>query len=190
MRAKPATAFILLPLLLLVLGNSSVPFTQVEILPGSTLRIDGTSTVNTFSCATSELSGRGTIEPISGRLNVSAGSFDCGIRRMNQDFREALKTDEHPFIRFAITGAEVIEPENREGWATVRAYGTLELAGVRRSITVIAQANRIEHNKAHLRGSHNLRMTHFGVTPPSGLFGMVRAHDDITVHFDLLVNGN
>ena len=190
MRARPAPAFILLPLLLIVLGTSSLPFTEVQILPGSTLRIEGTSTVNAFSCGTSEVSGRGTIEPVSGRLNVSAGSFDCGIRRMNQDFRNALRTDEHPFIRFAITGAEMIEPADENGWALVRAFGTLELAGERRSVTIIAQANRIEHNKVHLQGSHDLRMTHFGVTPPSGLFGMVRAHDDITVHFDLLVNGN
>lgn len=189
MRVASSTAvFFLLPFLLGMTGQIDPPLSEVYLLAGSTITIDGTSTVNSFSCSSSEIAGRGSIDPISGGLNIYAGSFDCGIRRMNQDFRSALSADQHEFITFTILDAELIEEADRDGRSIVQAEGILELAGVSRTITVTAGANRLGAGKVRLQGSHNLRMTSFEVTPPTRLLGMVRVHDDITVHFDLLAD--
>ncbi len=185
MRTASVFAIFLIPVLIGFAKGHEPFLTGVYLTHGSSIRLDGTTTVSSFSCSTSDVGGRGTINPIAGELEIYVRSFDCGIRRMNMDFRDALKTDDHEFIRFTIADAELVGMTD-DGWSSVRARGTLDLAGVAREITVSVEAYRMEPGMVHLRGSHRLTMTEFGVTPPAKLLGMVRAHDDITVHFDLM----
>src|SRR5690625_7998562 len=104
---------------------------------------------------------------------------------MNMDYRDALKTDDHEFIRFTIADAELVGMTD-DGWSSVRAHGTLDLAGVAREITVSVEANRMEPGMVHLRGRHRLTMTEFGVTPTEKLIGMVLDHDYINDNLHLI----
>ena len=45
------------------------------------------------------------------------------------DLYDALKGQEYPAVRFALSGAEVQGRPDAEGWADLRAWGTLVLAG-------------------------------------------------------------
>ncbi len=190
MRVASVAAILLLPMLLGFVRGPETALNAVYLTHGSSIRIDGTSTVSTFSCSTSDVGGGGTLDPISGELEIFVRSFDCGIRRMNIDFRDALKAGDHEFIRFSIRDAKVVEPAGPGGWTTLQARGTILLAGVTREITVRAEANRLGPDTVNLRGSHRLAMSEFGVSPPTKLLGMVRAHDNITVEFNLIANGS
>ncbi len=190
MRIVAFAGLILFPLLMGAISDESrPPLSEVYLLPGSSITIDGTTNLNSFSCSTTEVAGRGTIDPVSGGMNIYAGAFDCGIRRMNQDLRNALRADVHEFITFNIQKAELLQDADEDGASLVQAVGTLELAGSSQIITVRALAQRMDEKKVHLKGSHNLRMSTFEVTPPVRLLGMVRVHDEITVHFDLIAMG-
>ena len=50
-------------------------------------------------------------------------------------------------------------------------------------------AERVARDRFRLRARLPLRMTDFGVTPPTALFGMVKAKDDLVVTFDLYLQG-
>jgi hypothetical protein len=39
-------------------------------------------------------------------------------------------------------------------------------------------------------GAIPLLMTDFGITPPTGLFGLIRSRNEITVRFELMVSAN
>jgi polyisoprenoid-binding protein YceI len=158
---------------------------------GSTFRIDGTSTVGRYSCSAARVAGQADV-PEAGaghataEITVAVGSFDCGVSRMNRDFREALRERRHPTIRFALDDARVIGREPRPGaWVPVRARGRLSLAGVERPVEIRAQGRRAGHGAVTLRGEHSMRMTDFEVDPPTGLLGAVRAHDAVVVRFEL-----
>jgi hypothetical protein len=42
--------------------------------------------------------------------------------------------------------------------------------------------------RLHGQGSLQVRMTDFGVEPPTALFGLVKAHDDILIRFHLMAD--
>jgi hypothetical protein len=63
--------------------------------------------------------------------------------------------------------------------------GRLSLAGAERDVSIDAQGRRAGHGAVSLRGEHRMRMTDFGVDPPTGLLGAVRAHDPVVVRFEL-----
>lgn len=177
-----------LPLAALALAGASAQ-TRFELQPESRFWIDGTSTVSAFTCEAAEVAGSGLVEPgrLSARVAVPVEAFDCGIGRMNRDFREALRAEEHPEIRFELRSAEVLEaPAEPGGWARLEARGTLTLAGAERAVLLRAEGRQLPDGRVRLRGRHVLRMTHFGLTPPTALLGLVRAHDVITVRFDLV----
>ena len=186
-------------LLLGALGLLIVPLStaqaQYTVRPASQFWIDGTSTVNSFTCAASEVAGFGSVEETSAReadlraeVVIPVRAFDCGVRQMNSDLYEALKGKAYPAVRFALRRAEVLASESGSDWTPVRVWGTITLAGEQRPVTVTAQGQRLGDGRVRIQGRHALRMTDFNIEPPTGLLGLVRAHDDIVVRFDLVAS--
>ncbi len=101
--------------------------------------------------------------------------------------RDALKSDDHPNIVFRLTQVEVLDFLNSaKGTRQILTTGNLSLAGVTRSVSVLVEGYFDEWNKLHGQGSVAMKMTDFGVTPPSALLGLVKAHNEITIRFHLI----
>ncbi|CAN5509870.1 hypothetical protein BH23BAC4_BH23BAC4_14160 [soil metagenome] len=182
-------AFSAIGLLVLV---AATPFSaRYTVDADSRFWIDGTSTMGTYVCESSRVSGQGRVDGGDTRMEaeivVPVRAFDCGQSRMNRDFIAALRADRHPDLRFLLHRAEMLDQEAHPGaWVRVRARGTIRLAGTERPIVIEARGRRLGNNQVRIRGSHALRMTDFGVDPPSGLMGLVRAHDQVVARFDLV----
>jgi polyisoprenoid-binding protein YceI len=167
---------------------------QYTVKPASQFWIDGTSTVNAFTCAADQVAGHAVVEApsnastteLDAEVVIPVRSFDCGVRQMNRDMYEALKGQAFPAVRFALDRAEILPAPPYAEWTPVRVWGTLTLAGEQRPVTVTAQGKRLQDGLVRIQGRHALRMTDFNIDPPSGLLGLVRAHDDIVVRFDLV----
>jgi polyisoprenoid-binding protein YceI len=186
MRTRPLS----LLLLVLVFGAPGPGPERYGLLEESRFWIDGSSTAGSFTCAAREVHGTGQVAPssppqVAGRVTVPVRAFDCGNRRMNADFADALRAQAHPSIRFEVRSAEVVGPTDAR-WTRARAAGTLEIAGVARPLAVEVDGRPLPDGHVRLRGRMPMRMTDFGVRPPTGLLGLVRAHDRIVVRFDLL----
>ncbi|HEX8385846.1 MAG TPA: YceI family protein [Rubricoccaceae bacterium] len=185
---RPRLALVVFTVALLGAGGAARP-AGYTVDAGSRFRIDGTSTLGRYSCAADAVTGSADVPtrgPMTAEVTVGVGSFDCGQARMNRDFRRALQAEGHPEIRFDLDAAEALAPEARPGaWVPVRATGRLSLAGAERAVVIVAEGRRLGQGRVRLRGQHPMRMTDFGVAPPSGMLGMVRAHDRIVVRFDL-----
>jgi hypothetical protein len=196
MNATRLLCLLLLGALGPLVGGAATAQGQYRVEPASQFWIDGTSTVNAFTCAADEVVGFGSVEAPTAADPTHAGldaevvipvrAFDCGVRQMNRDMYEALKGQAHPAIRFALDRAELLPAPPYAEWAPVRVWGTLTLAGERRPVAVTAQGKRLRDGLVRIQGRHALRMTDFDIDPPSGLLGLVRAHDDIVVRFDLI----
>lgn len=182
---------ILFPAAIALMAAGAFSPARYTVADGSHFWIDGTSTLGRYTCEGDGVSGRASVseadEDVSAQLSVPVQGFDCGKSRMNRDFRAALKGEEHPTIEFRVEHAEVIaEPSSPAAWARVRATGRLRLAGVERPLALEAEGRRLRSGRVRIRGEHALLMTDFGVDPPSGLLGMVRAHDRVVARFDLV----
>lgn len=182
---------------------------QIRYVPdnGSKLWIEGSSNVNRFQCDAEEVEGRalvfsqmlsqvpGTVEQsnrgneLSIRVDVAVDGFECGRSRMNRDLREALQSQEFPKITFIYGSATPVngsETENETGRVTLEVIGSLTVAGTTRDIRFIVEGTYMEDGRIQATGKKEIKMSDFGVDPPTAMLGMVKARDELTVHFDLI----
>lgn len=122
-------------------------------------------------------------------LGVPVTTFRCGNRVMESDMRRALKADVHPKVAFAFRELRGgIQHDLDTGLYHADIAGDLTLAGVTRTIGLKVSAQRISRTSFRIQAVLPLRMTDYGVKPPSALFGAIRANNQLTVRFDLTLD--
>ncbi|MGM0739503.1 MAG: YceI family protein [Bacteroidota bacterium] len=128
------------------------------------------------------------------KLEIPIKSFDCGRSRMNRDMYEALKSDTYEYITFEFEDAETIEKDGSvpdrlfdNGYQPYRIEGVLNVAGVYRNVTLLVRGRNESQGHYHIEGQKEISMQDFDIEPPTALRGLIRAHDDLTVFFDLHV---
>lgn len=191
-------------LALLCLAPAAVAWTAAReplaLQPQSRLWVDGTSTVRSFTCTATSFETRvessvpnavsaivaGTKAVQRAELAVPAASLDCRNGKMNEHMLKALKADANPTIVFRITSYEVARAT---AGADGSAVGELTLGGVTKSITVSAHAVQEPGGVLRLTGAREIRMTEFGLKPPSLMMGTLKVDEKVTVGFDLLLKG-
>ncbi len=131
----------------------------------------------------------GTVEAlgrseIGGALKLLVASFDCENGMMNEQLRSALKMREHPEI---VLRMKALQLGARKGdGVEVLAKAELTLSGQTRSIVVDGVAKETPQGVV-LLGEHRLKMTDYGVEPPSLLFGTLKVKEEVTVGFELSI---
>jgi polyisoprenoid-binding protein YceI len=120
---------------------------------------------------------------------VPVASFDCGDKRMNRDFTAAMKAEAFPEISFELIKAAVFETaKNEETSLKIGITGRLSIAGTERTVALTISAWDLGDGRYRAQGHVPLRMSTFGVDPPSALLGLIKARDDILVRFDLVAS--
>jgi polyisoprenoid-binding protein YceI len=197
MRNNLKTTLLALAILVPVSGAWTVANEQLMLQPQSRLWIDGTSTIRSFTCkapdvnAVVEVSGANAIPSLLAgekgvktvQVTVPAEHMDCGNGKMNDHMRNALKVTENPTITFVLTNYDVTK--NAEGISGT-INGTLDLGGVKKPISFQA-TGASEGGMLHVNGTYELRMTDYGLKPPSLMFGRIKVGETVKVGFDLLL---
>lgn len=163
------------------------------------LSLKGTTNVNAFSCDCQERYQENTVEAqIEGghvrfkraELLMRPAMFNCHNRKIEADLQKALKADQYPTIKVALTEAWIDAKCLNGGckdWFDVSARVEITLAGNTRNEHIAAKAKTLGNNRIQIYGQKALQMTAFGVTPPEAMFGMIKVNDWINFHFDLTV---
>ena len=167
-------------------------------LPGSRMWIEGTSTLNDYTCKTKDVEGYAEVDNLpgikdgkSGRdkafLTIMVQSLNCGKELMNEDMYNAMKSNKYPFIKYELLGAHLVSStDSVGGWFKLKTVGDLSIAGDTSKVEILMKVKKIKDGVYRLIGSKALSMKQFGIIPPSHFFGLIRAHEGLTVHFDLL----
>jgi polyisoprenoid-binding protein YceI len=165
--------------------------------------VEGKSNVNQFSCncdqdfATVQPScywavGQPIIVFKNTRLRLRTANLDCGNKGMNRDLRSTLQAEQHPEIRLDLQQIRFAGSGIRESvgtaWTTVTATTLLSLAGETRRAEIEFRARAVGHEVYELVGAHNIRMTDFGIEPPTALLGLVKVEDHFRIHFKLWIS--
>jgi hypothetical protein len=192
-----------LPLVLLVasilLTKTQIAFSQspVEsvrwvVEKNSTLRVQGKSNVNSFSCNINEYTEKDTLifanipsKPIklSGDLQMNIESFNCHSSLITSDLRKTLKSKEFPkiIIRFLYleTMPTLLKTEIIKGWIEV------ELAGVIKRFKLDYSFSTGASGDIQLNGGREFCFSDFKLTPPKKLAGLIKIKDEFNVDFKL-----
>jgi polyisoprenoid-binding protein YceI len=197
MKTNFKTTLLALAILLPASGAWTVANELLVLQPQSRLWIDGTSTIRSFTCTAAEVNavveanGSNAILSLftgekgvkSVKVTVPAERIDCGNGKMNDHMRNALKVAEIPTITFNLTDYDVAK--STDGIAGT-INGTLDLGGVKKPISLHA-SGKTEGGMLHVNGVYELRMTDYGLKPPSLMFGRIKVGDTVKVGFDLLL---
>ena len=170
---------------------------NVSVTPEARLWITGSSNIRRFTCRARGLSGHVVLRPDNATREMLTGSnvaetpsltvpiaqLDCGIGLMNRHLREAVHASDYPSVDFRLDryGANLACDT-----PTVRIVGRVAIAGVVRPVVVDARLVADSLGALHVQGVYVVRMTDFGVTPPRRFGGLLKVHDRIAVHFDVI----
>lgn len=167
----------------------------VAVKSGGQLSLDGTSTARAFTCKAKAFDpkltpGAGSLKPaelgqaVTGvQLELLVAQLDCGNGTMNDHMRDALKAKEFKVIRYALGGYSV-GAQAPDGRVPLKLKGELELAGQKRPVELTAMATPAADGSLRVQGSYALKMTEWGVKPPSLMFGAMKVGEVVTIKYD------
>lgn len=174
--------------------RTSVPTTWV-VESGSRLVIDGSSNVNTFSCAVRKYLHCDTLrmypEGSSHRLrfrqctiHIDVGEIDCRHRFITSDLRKTLKYPEYEYMKIHFVSLD--DPFPITASQRIRGIVDIELAGRTKRIDLwFDVSHQASGRLLHLSGRKELMFSDFKLEPPSKMAGMIRINEELNVNVDL-----
>jgi hypothetical protein len=166
--------------------------TKWVIITGCSLKVDGSTNVNNFSCAITNYSRPDTIfvtrlpnQPVklNGNISLDVQSFDCHNPVMTADLRKTLNAKEHPRLIIRFISINKYPEPGKQG--VTKGIVVIELAGVSKGFEVDYKIIPTERTSISLVGSRNVNFSDFDITPPRKLGGMIRTNNELSVVFNL-----
>jgi polyisoprenoid-binding protein YceI len=110
-------------------------------------------------------------------VTIPAESLKSGKSAMDKNAYNSLKTDKHRQITFQLTGAKLTNQN-------ILCTGNLTIAGTTKPIEM--EVTYDERSQGfNFKGSKKIKMTDYGVEPPTFMFGSIKTGNEITVMFDV-----
>ena len=168
------------------------------IKSSSSLKVDGKTNINSFSCVISTYGKTDTMSyqkknhPLnlctaSGYLKINVNNFDCHHKVMTKDLQKTLKSEEFPYmhIRFLTFSKSPAEASLAE---KVSGNVEIELAGIKRTFEVHYQVKKNHDTQMQLKGTRAVLFSDFNLKPPSKLGGAIKVKNELDVEFNLHLN--
>lgn len=174
------------------LNDPSTNNTVVYIAEESSLKISGTTNINTFTC---DFNTAEMMEPIlvhyektgskyiflKADLILNNQGFDCGSRGINRDFHSLLKSDQYPYILLKLREIEVGTTVSSD----LKAKVDIEIAGLTNSYSIPIKFDQREN--LCILGELKLNLDDFKLKAPKKVLGLITVHETITINFDLAI---
>lgn len=159
---------------------------------GCSLKVDGNTNVNSFSCSISNYSKPDTIlvngntSPVQlrGYIKLDIQNFDCHNLIMTADLRKTLKAKDFPFLTIRFISINKY-PDAATRQELMKGVVIIELAGVSRQFEVDYKTVAAENDYINLVGFRRINFSDFNLTPPRKLGGMIRTNNELSVAFNL-----
>lgn len=195
----------LLAILILLLPAIAYPGSGAmytyQVREESWVSLSGSTNINAFTCISQGdiprgfimadmLPGSNAIYFTDAQLGLKVATFDCKNRLMNKDLHEALGGPSSPYISIDLVEIRPHESVNRTNAGKVRASVVIQINGQRKHTDIDVNFRQGSAFDMVIAGSKKLKMSDFGIDPPSPALGLVRVRDEVTIQFHLMVETN
>jgi polyisoprenoid-binding protein YceI len=177
-----------------VLGADAPPASQptqfVSAADPGQAQVSGTSTLHNWTAKTVALTGNATVVgPISAgvvqslHLAISANSLHSSEGSgMDNVMYDALKVKQAPNITYDLISAKLRSaPTAQDPEYHFDAVGSLSVAGKTQQITLDLAAQAQSDGTLVVNTQANLKMSDYGISPPTAMLGMIKSGDAVTV---------
>ena len=188
-------------LLTLLAGTVAAQQTaRVTVAPDSKLWIEGTSNLHGWSCNASTFEARIDLDSAAAasltaappkalkrvEVKVPVKSLKCGHGGMDDNLYKALKADDSPQISYILATFDAAPGDVKDTF-TLHTFGTLTIAGAENKIAMDVSATRMADGTIKASGVVPIKMTDYGIQPPTAIFGRLKTGDEVKVNFELIV---
>ena len=193
----------LLPLFLFTSDKTVLVKVVYHIDNNSQLFLTGTTSVSDFACnckdkfqpallegevnpANRQLSFKNT------RLKIKTKLLSCKNNLMNRDMHKALKAEDHPYIFVDIVNATPLHSEKELQTGKQYNYNVvtvIQIAGIAKAQTLHVKMQRLKDHYYKLIAEKQIKMSDYDIKPRTP-FNIIKIDDNITIHFELLVNAD
>lgn len=157
---------------------------------GSLIRIEGTSSLHEWKMEGTTVNGHVSTPPLEQWQNGTAAtdvSVEIPVKsvrsehpKMDKLMAEALKAEKNPMIRYAMTKVALA----KEGTPfMLDTTGKLTIAGVTRDVNMRVTGTRDANGAYVLTGQAPIRMSDYGIKPPTAMLGAIKTGNDVKVTF-------
>ena len=188
--------------LLTIMGfNSSSKINDVWIIKSSSsLAVDGSTNINSFSCKIHSYNQTDTLYfspkektlqqiKVKGRLKINVSDFDCKHKVMTRDLQKTLQAQKHPYMMVKFLNFADM-PSAPQSNSMTTGDVEIELAGVKRSFQVKYAIHKTNQQNIELIGTRSVNFSDFNLIPPSKLGGTIRVKNELQVAFKLQLKKN
>ena len=122
---------------------------------------------------------------VTGELRVPAAGLRTGLDGRDRDMRALLEAAQHPEIRFTVERVEAsFHSVTDRSDLLLSIRGVMRVRGVERPAVFTGRA-RLRDDKLWVRGEGSVRMSDFGIRPPTRFF--LSVEDRLRLRFELLL---
>jgi polyisoprenoid-binding protein YceI len=173
---------------------------RVAVAPESKLWIEGTSNLHGWSCKATALEAAVELDAATAtqisvappkslkrvQVKVPVKSIKCGHGGMDDNLYKALKADDTPEISYIMATFDAAPGEAKDSF-TLHTIGTLTIAGKENNLTMDVTATRMPDGTVKATGVVPIKMTDYGIKPPTAIFGRLKTGDEVKINFELSV---
>jgi polyisoprenoid-binding protein YceI len=184
--------------LLLLLATQTISAQTVYKLnpgKGTVINVSGTSNVHgwTMTSTLAESQGVFKLNAKDEIINLSNFSFSTAAKSLksgksSMDSRtyKTLKADEFRTISYHLKSVDIamIQPNKYK----IQTKGNVTIAGKSQPIAMVVTAVVNADQSITCTGTTPLKLTDFGIEPPSFMLGAMKVGNDLTIKFDLDYN--
>ncbi|MBU0697461.1 MAG: YceI family protein [Bacteroidetes bacterium] len=178
--------------LVLITLNLSAQTTSYQSIPAtSSVKVSGSSNLHDWTMENNHLSAGVAFTFKDGKLNdMTALNLTLKVKELKSDedllnsrAYKAMDADKYSTINFKLSSASATPLSN--GHYTIKAYGKLQIAGVTKDVILYADAVQNSDKTINCAGSEKLKMSDYGIKPPSFMFGALKVEDQVTINFNI-----
>ena len=161
---------------------------------GSVIRIEGTSTLHEWKMEGPTINGKidapaierwatGGEKPAV-HVAIPVTSIRSEHSKMDKLMADALKAQANPEVQYVMTDATLARTGDP---FVIRTKGKLTIAGVTRDVDMDVTGTRGADDRYLLTGQAPIRMSDYGIKPPTAMMGTIRTGNDVKVTFRWVV---
>lgn len=173
---------------------------QISVRPVGSLRVEGDSTLHkwsstatvvamTFSLAdgapASLSEAISTSKVKSMEMKISVAGLKSGETGLDKNLRKAMNEEKFSDVVYRLERYALTKGEG-DGVLNAKTSGQLTIAGQTKPVIIDVEF-RLGPDGAAVKGSYMLKMSDYGIKPPTLMLGAIKVRDPVTIRFDLLL---
>jgi len=151
------------------------------------LIIAGTTNVHDYETKVTSMTGELVMnnpsQVKSFTLNIPVKSIKSKEKLMDTKTYEAFNADKHPTITFRLAEVQSVQMNGSD--INLTALGNVTINGTTKRVILKATGKLLATGTYQFKGSVSMKMTDYGMKPPTAMMGMMKVGDGVTLKYNV-----